>query len=145
MTARILAPTDGSPLSMKAVREAAHWADKSGAELQVLSVKRPYAFGPLSEVRPSLRHNYDEEEDRQAQARVSSAIAEANQAGLTRVQGAITESDQVWRAILDEAEAKDCELIVMASHGHHGLGALLLGSETQKVLAHGKRPVMVVR
>ena len=145
MTPRILAPTDGSPQSLKAVRAAAHWAEKSGAELQVLSIKRPYAFGPLSEVRPALRDNFEEEEDRQAQARVNSAIAEANHAGLTRVQGAVAESDQVWRAILDEAESKDCELIVMASHGRSGLGALLLGSETQKVLAHGKRPVMVVR
>ena len=39
----------------------------------------------------------------------------------------------------------ECDLIVMASHSRHGVTALLLGSETQKVLTHTKVPVLVVR
>ena len=33
----------------------------------------------------------------------------------------------------------------MASHGRRGITALLLGSETQKVLTHSKIPVLVYR
>jgi nucleotide-binding universal stress UspA family protein len=49
------------------------------------------------------------------------------------------------RVIVDETERRGCDLIVMASHGRRGLEALLLGSETQKVLTHCKVPVLVVR
>jgi nucleotide-binding universal stress UspA family protein len=50
-----------------------------------------------------------------------------------------------WEAILDYGKQQDCDLIVMASHGRRGVAALLLGSETQKVLTHGAVPVLVVR
>jgi nucleotide-binding universal stress UspA family protein len=50
-----------------------------------------------------------------------------------------------WAAILAAARKHKCEAIVMASHGRTGVSALLLGSETQKVLTHSKLPVLVVR
>ncbi|MGH6825731.1 universal stress protein [Methyloceanibacter sp.] len=50
-----------------------------------------------------------------------------------------------YKAILDTASAKGCDLIVMGSHGRRGMAALLLGSETQKTLTHGKIPVLVYR
>jgi nucleotide-binding universal stress UspA family protein len=52
---------------------------------------------------------------------------------------------QPWEGILKTARAKRCDLIVMASHGRRGLAALLLGSETTKVLTHSKIPVLVCR
>ena len=50
-----------------------------------------------------------------------------------------------YEAIIQTAEANHCDLIVMASHGRSGTSALLLGSETQKVLAHTEIPVLVCR
>ena len=50
-----------------------------------------------------------------------------------------------WRAILTAARKHRCDAIVMASHGRRGVSAMLLGSETQKVLTHSKIPVIVVR
>ena len=50
-----------------------------------------------------------------------------------------------WEAILAAAKKGKCDAIVMASHGRRGISALLLGSETMKVLTHGKVPVIVVR
>ncbi|MGA8471731.1 MAG: universal stress protein, partial [Pseudolabrys sp.] len=47
------------------------------------------------------------------------------------------------RAIIDTAESKGCDLIVMASHGRSGLSAVVLGSVTVKVLTHCKIPVLV--
>jgi nucleotide-binding universal stress UspA family protein len=48
-------------------------------------------------------------------------------------------------AIIEVAKARDCGLIVMASHGRRGLRKLLLGSQTLEVLAHSPVPVLVVR
>ncbi len=49
------------------------------------------------------------------------------------------------KAIISTARTRDCDVIVMASHGRGNLSALLMGSETTQVLAHCKRPVLVVR
>jgi nucleotide-binding universal stress UspA family protein len=53
--------------------------------------------------------------------------------------------DQPYRAIIDCARARGCDLVVMASHGRRGVAALLVGSETTKVLTHSAVPVLVYR
>ncbi len=55
------------------------------------------------------------------------------------------EHEHPYRAIIDTADSKGCDLIVMASHGRHGISAIVLGSETVKVLTHCKIPVLVHR
>jgi nucleotide-binding universal stress UspA family protein len=60
-------------------------------------------------------------------------------------EGVAVQGDHPWKAILDVAREKGCDAIAMASHGRGGLESLLLGSQTQRVLAHGKLPVIVYR
>lgn len=55
------------------------------------------------------------------------------------------EDEHPCRAIINTAGSKDCDLIVMASRRRHGISALVLGSETVKVLTHSKIPVLVHR
>jgi nucleotide-binding universal stress UspA family protein len=55
------------------------------------------------------------------------------------------EHAQVYQAIIDAAAARGCDLIAMASHGRRGVSAVVLGSETVKVLTHSKIPVLVYR
>jgi nucleotide-binding universal stress UspA family protein len=55
------------------------------------------------------------------------------------------EHDQPYRAIIDAAVKRSCDLIVMASHGRRGVSAIVLGSETVKVLTHSTIPVLVFR
>jgi nucleotide-binding universal stress UspA family protein len=55
------------------------------------------------------------------------------------------EHEHPYRAIIDTAAKKSCDLIVMASHGRRGISAIVLGSETTKVLTHSSTPVLVVR
>ena len=55
------------------------------------------------------------------------------------------EHEHVYQAIIDAAAARKCDLIVMASHGRRGVSAVVLGSETVKVLTHSKIPVLVYR
>jgi nucleotide-binding universal stress UspA family protein len=50
-----------------------------------------------------------------------------------------------YRLILATARSRGCDLICMSSHGRRGISAIILGSETQKVLTHGELPVLVVR
>ncbi|MGA7807372.1 universal stress protein, partial [Bradyrhizobium sp.] len=53
--------------------------------------------------------------------------------------------DHPYLAIIETAERRSCDLIVMASHGRRGISAIVLGSETVKVLTHSTIPVLVVR
>jgi nucleotide-binding universal stress UspA family protein len=50
-----------------------------------------------------------------------------------------------WRGIFKTAQARTRDALVMASRGRSGLAGLVLGSETQRVLAHSSIPVPVVR
>ena len=54
-------------------------------------------------------------------------------------------NDAPYEAIIEAATQRDCDLIFMSSHGRRGFSALLLGSETNKVLTHSKIPVLVYR
>ena len=55
------------------------------------------------------------------------------------------EHELIYQAIIEAAEARKCDLIVIASHGRRGVSAVVLGSETVKVLTHSKIPVLVYR
>ena len=55
------------------------------------------------------------------------------------------ERSAVFEGILDTATSEGCDLIVMGSHGRSGVKALILGSETQKVLTHSTIPVLVIK
>jgi nucleotide-binding universal stress UspA family protein len=70
--------------------------------------------------------------------------AEARGAGV-RCATATPTDQQAWQGILRVARSKKCDAIAMASHGRGGLGGLILGSETARVLAHSKIPVLVLR
>ena len=50
-----------------------------------------------------------------------------------------------YQGIIDAATQRGCDLIVMASHGRRGIFAVVLGSETVKVLTHSAVPILVVR
>jgi nucleotide-binding universal stress UspA family protein len=144
MYQQILVPTDGSELSVRAVQEAARLARLTGARLEVLSVKEPFPYSAISEMQPVPPQEFFDAQERTAQARVQAALQAAAAHGV-QASGATLEALHPWEAILDQAKAKGCDLVVMASHGRRGLGALLLGSETQKVLTHSTLPVLVIR
>ena len=61
------------------------------------------------------------------------AVAQAAQAAGVACETVQVEHEHPYRAIIDTAGSKDCDLIVMASHGRHGMSAIVLGSETVKV------------
>jgi nucleotide-binding universal stress UspA family protein len=86
---------------------------------------------------------YDAQE-RIAASRVKAVQDEASATGI-QCKGFTVEALHAWEAILDHAKDQQCDLIVMASHGRRGVAALLLGSETQRVLIHSSLPVLIVK
>lgn len=144
MYKRILVPTDGSELTNKAVTSALALARLCGAEVQVIAVKEPFPYSAISEMQPVPPQEFFDAQERIAQANVASVLTAAKAAGIS-AQASTVEALHPWEAILDLAKAKACDLVVMASHGRRGISALLLGSETQKVLTHSTVPVLVVR
>jgi nucleotide-binding universal stress UspA family protein len=79
-----------------------------------------------------------------AQARKYLAMLERAAAEVGVICETVVESsDHPYEAIIRTAEIKGCDLILMASHGRRGVKALLLGSETQKLLTHSRIPVLV--
>jgi nucleotide-binding universal stress UspA family protein len=82
--------------------------------------------------------------ERAARKALALVEIEAEAAGVTWSTVHAT-ADRPWQGILKAAAGRKCDAIVMASHGRGGLGGLLLGSETTRVLAGTKLPVVVIR
>lgn len=144
MFKRILVPTDGSDITAKAVQTAVQLAKENGASLFAISVKEPFPYSAISEMQPVPPQEFYDAQERIATERVKAVVDAASKAGVSC--GAHTvEALHSWEAILDHAKAKQCDLIVMASHGRRGVSALLLGSETTRVLTHSEIPVLVIR
>ena len=142
----ILVPTDGAELSQRAVRTAVELAKVHEARITGIHVIPDYhlliayegAFDPVTEER------IEEEAKTRAETYLAFVRKAAEDAGVP-CDTVCETSDHPHDAILKTASARKCDLIVMTSHGRKGLAAMLLGSETRKVLTHGKIPVLVVR
>ena len=147
MYQRILVPTDGSPLSKKAVRSAVDLAAAVGAEVVALNVvpryPASYFEGGIS-ISPSEVARVERQWSDRGQSVADEALRAAEREGV-KARAVTVRSDLVAEAILAAAKKHRCDLVVMASHGRKGLKRLLLGSETQHVLTHGKIPVLVLR
>ena len=144
MFKRILVPTDGSEITAKAVATSIELARSTGAKLYTISVKEPFPYSAISEMQPIPPQEFYDAQERIALNRVKEVVAAADQAGLD-CQAFTVEAQHPWEAIVDHAKAQSCDLIVMASHGRRGVSALLLGSETTRVLVHCDVPVLVVK
>jgi nucleotide-binding universal stress UspA family protein len=140
----ILVPTDGSEITQKSVQTAIDLAKSLGAQLHTLCVKEPFPYGAISEMQPTPPQEFFDAQERIATRHVA-AVAEAAAAAGVPCEALTVEGLHPWEAIIEHAERTGCDLLVMASHGRRGVSALLLGSETQKVLTHTKIPVLVVR
>jgi nucleotide-binding universal stress UspA family protein len=147
MYQRILVATDNSDLSHKATRAAIVLAGRLGAALVVVHVVPRY---PVSYFEGAVGLSTDEvarvekEWMDKGRAAVDAVAAHAKAEGVD-ARGVLAQSDVPADAILATAQKHHCDLIVMASHGRRGISRVLLGSETQNVLAHSKIPVLVLR
>jgi nucleotide-binding universal stress UspA family protein len=144
MFQHILVPTDGSPLSEAAAAKAMAFAREIGARVTGLSVKpqfHPFTLRP-EQVEDTRGDRWDV--DLHARDHLAALERAARAAGVP-CDGVVVTSDRPWEAIVDTARARGCDLIAMASHGRTGAVSAILGSQTQRVLAHCSVPVLVYR
>lgn len=144
MYKKLLVPTDGSELSVDAIKGAARFAKPLGASVILITVIEPYSYTSLSEYRPESIDDYDERMKGIAEERLAEARQIFEKEGIP-VETLAVKSFSPAEAIMRATAEKECDCVFMASHGRKGLAAVLLGSETQKVLTHSKVPVMVYR
>ena len=148
MFKHILIPTDGSRLAAKGIKTGVKLARALGARVTGIYVAAPYLPPMYSEAGIYMTGLSQKEQRRIVERDAKKALAVLEiEAGVAKLPCRLeTATDvQPWRAILRVARARKCDAIVMASHGRGGLGGLILGSETVRVLAHSKIPVLVAR
>lgn len=148
MYKHIMLPVEGDELSSKAVKECFTLAKAIGAKVTVLHVvphvNMHVPVGFTSEIVQNLQKQRENEEVQQGQKMLAEVEQNAKATGV-EFDNMVVVGDNPYEEIIDNAEKKDCDLIMMASHARRGLDAMLFGSETVRVLRHTKIPVLVVR
>jgi nucleotide-binding universal stress UspA family protein len=147
MFKHILLPTDGSPVSDKAIKRGIEFAKKIKARVTALHVVPDFRFiaeEGITPLNPVLKKRF-QDEGRARAMKILEAVAKRARARGVRCATLSAMSDLPYQEIVATARRQKCDLIMMASHGRRGLSSLLLGSETSKVLIHSRVPVLVVR
>jgi len=140
---RILAAIDGSENSSRALQAAIEVARQFNSELLIITVtlRNPRILGE-----PGLTQNIYDDMDRRSEQILSHAAEQAKKAGIAKVMTkAIPEFDSVPKQILEEAENKKADLIVVGTRGLGGFKKLTVGSVSRSVLTHAECNVMIVR
>jgi len=149
MYARILIATDGSDLADRALDHTLQLAKLAGSEVTIVTVTEPativgggYAAigGSVIDPIPELI----EAQEKAARELLERAAKRAADQGVT-AKTVLVDNSFAAEGIVATANEIGAELIVMGSHGRRGLNRLLLGSQTNNVLAHTKIPVLVTR
>jgi nucleotide-binding universal stress UspA family protein len=137
---KILLAVDGSDHARHAAQKAAELARViKPSELRIVVA---YNTIPMYLGEPNLQIVFDSLK-RDAQNVVDKALIEVGEVPC-EVHTEILEGDAA-EAILNVANTRKSNLIVMGSRGHGGLAGLLVGSTSQKVVAHANCPVLIVR
>lgn len=147
MFKKILIPTDGSELALAAALDGVAFAADNQSEVVGMYVAPEYQYPVYIEIIPPT---YPLEEEYQGMMKkvgmeYLKPIQEAAEKAGLKFSSELAFSDSAANAIAKVAEEQGCDLIFMGSHGRSGLGQLILGSVTSKVLSLCKIPVLVDR
>ena len=143
MFKHILLPADGTSAAAAAIESCIRFARVTGAAItgiHVMPVMHLFTYEPG--VTESVHAQVRQEHESHAKRDLEHIEQEARAAGVPCNTVLVT-SDYPFEAIIDMARTAGCDLVAMASHGRKGVKALLLGSETHKVLTHSAIPVLV--
>lgn len=145
MYRHILIATDGSDLSGRAVRQGLELSKALQAQATVITVTEPWdavVIGEAAIVFPPAEY----EKSSAANAAGILALVKEMAAEIGVACETLHVKDRrIAEGIIETAEAKGCDLIVMASHGRRGFSRLILGSEANEVITHSTVPVLVCR
>lgn len=149
MYKHILVPTDGSSLAARGIREGVRLAKALGARISGVYVASPFVPPMYGEGMVYYPVAFSAGEYKKLTEKIArkalGAIERAARAAGVRCRTRLVTDPQPWRGILRAARAGRCDAIVMSSHGRGAVAGLILGSETNRVLAHSKLPVLIAR
>lgn len=149
MYKRILIASDGSELADRALDHGLQLAKLAGSEVTIVTVTEPVTIvgggyasiaGGVVDPLPELV----EAQEKAARELLQRAAKRAADQGVT-AKTVLVDNTFAAEGVVATANEIGAELIIMGSHGRRGLNRLLLGSQTNNVLAHTKIPVLVTR
>ena len=147
MYEHLLVPVDGSELSQKAIDHSIGLAKMLGASILGFTAEPPLPVLVVEQGAVAYDAATFEAHHARCEAHareVLQAFADKAKAAGVPFDGQFVITDSVQDAIVDTAKRQGCDLIVMATHGRHGLDALIHGSLTKSVLAHSQVPLLVL-
>ena len=139
----ILAPTDFSEYSKKAVGSALELARKFGAKLTILHVVELPPYPVEGYVPPAVNATFLDDLERQATQDLAQLVPEAESSNVEVVR--LVAVGSPYRKIIDTAEAEQVDLIVMATAGRSGFSRLIMGSIAERVVRTATCPVLTIR
>jgi nucleotide-binding universal stress UspA family protein len=148
MYKKILIATDGSDFARAAIEQGLELAKAVGASVTIVTITELWsALEMAHKVKVGATHPIEDYEQTAAAA-ARKVLAAAEELAISH--GLICESVHIKdrhpaEGIIETAESKGSDLIVMASHGRRGIQKILLGSVASEVLTHCKLPVLVVK
>ena len=146
MFKNILVPHDGSELSKRGLEKAVALAKSVGAKVSGFHVA-PDLDSSVRAYLPEaayLSQNFKAQASEAAKDVLQEVKEICAKEGVDCTTDFVV-SEFIADAVLQAAKDNGCDLIAMASHGRTGIARVMLGSETQKVLAHATIPVLVMR
>jgi nucleotide-binding universal stress UspA family protein len=139
----ILAPTDFSDYSKKALSDALELAQTFGAKLSLLHVVEPPPYPIEGFVPPTMGADLLADLERQASAELAQVLPDAQEATVEVTRTVVIGAPS--QKIVETAEAAHVDLILMATHGRTGLSHLLIGSVAERVVRTAPCPVLTIR
>jgi len=146
MFQRILVPVDGSDLSDRAITASIDLARQLGASITGFVAEPMMDVADLPASRVALLRDAEEHDAITAAhaQRVLDRFAQCAQEAGVAFEGHHAQVPRIDKAIIDAAESRGCDLIVMVTHGRGAFGELLFGSHTKNVMSKCKVPLLVL-
>jgi nucleotide-binding universal stress UspA family protein len=145
MYAHILIATDGSDLAQRAVEQGLALAKALNSKVTAVTVTEPWTAAVSGEWAVAFPvEEYEKATAANAEKILGAVQTAAASLGVT-CDGVHVKDQYAAEGIVEEAKARGCDLIVMASHGRRGIAKFILGSQATRVLAHSAVPLLICR
>ncbi len=145
MYAHILIATDGSDLAQRAVEQGLALAKALASTVTVVTVTEPWTAAVSGEWAVAFPvEEYEKAASSNAEKILAAVQQEAARVGVT-CDGVHIKDQYAAEGIVEEAKARGCDLIIMASHGRRGIARVILGSQATRVLAQTTVPLLIIR
>jgi nucleotide-binding universal stress UspA family protein len=143
MFQHLLVPIDGSELSARAITASIELAVKLGAAITGFVVEPDAQAAGAAMVPAQDLAAANHAAAAHAKTLLQHFGAQAKDAGV-KFHSHFVRTDSIDQAIVQAAIDKQCDLVVMITHGRGAFGELLFGSHTKNVMARSKLPLLVL-